>query len=533
MSNGGVSDDDCSSCSSADDDSEPLFRYQRLRGPTLPRKDDGTSACLLPSLALTCSVSAKNFLVLGTASGHVNVVDFDGRQCLKPLCLPSSITTLSMDAGGNTLLACDDKGNCSVFDLRWILQPGSNTLAAMSEETTVSKISYDAPISVAAIDPTYSKKREKTIVVGLEDGRMIVTRRGWLGRRDTVVHQSVSGRIEALAWFGSLVAVADETGVKVINVVTGDRLAHVDRPKGGFSKLYRVGEIKCCLSFESDRSLLIGWGDCIMNLVIEGTTGKACCSWAWALDACCCGVMPIDKGHIGVLGAVDDGGVELLVIARSDGTIVCCDYLPLEESEEGGQDAKHYHLTSTFCIARSSKAEEIGERQERGEVVMPSELGREEDFERFNIMEGLEDEGEQFNRDDNNDYGDNDGANNNINNNNNDNDRGDYDSNSKLNLDFGPSTSVPPKPPIVTVISGCDAIIVRCRDVDDKVDFARQEGDVEKALKRALKNRRLLRRNNLNAVIEEFMVEKLRANTIESVKRAASAAPILLGGKLG
>jgi len=219
--------------------------------------------------------------------------------------------------------------------------------------------------------------------------RMIVTRRGWLGRRDTVAHQA-SGRIEALAWMGSLVAVADEAGVKIQNIETGERLAHVDRPKGAHSKLYDLGEIPCCLTFESERSLLVGWGDCLMNLNMEETS-RASCRWAWALDVVCSGVVPLDRTHVGVLGAVEDGGVELQVIARSDGTIKSCDYLPLQERGDP-PPAVGYCLTSTYSVSRTSRNDEIGERQERGEVLLPSELGGEEEFERFDIMEGLYDD---------------------------------------------------------------------------------------------------------------------------------------------
>jgi len=41
----------------------------------------------------------------------------------------------------------------------------------MSEESTVTTLNYSSPIASAVIDPSYFKKREKTHIVGLEDGR--------------------------------------------------------------------------------------------------------------------------------------------------------------------------------------------------------------------------------------------------------------------------------------------------------------------------------------------------------------------------
>jgi hypothetical protein len=230
------------------------------------------------------------------------------------------------------------------------------------------------------------------------------------------------------------------------------------------------------------------------------------------LDVVCCGVVPLDRTHVGVLGAVEeDGGVELQVIARSDGTVKSCDYLPLQERDTNDDPpaASRYCLTSTYSVSRTSRNEEIGERQERGEVLLPSELGLEEEFERFDIMEGLDD--------DDNDDGDNDDS------------PSTSPSHPPLNFDFAASTTVPPKHPVISVISPCDAIIVRPRDFDDKVDYARDAGDIDKCLARALKHRRLLRRNLIANVIEEFMVNKLQLNTLESVKRAASLSSMLLG----
>ena len=62
-----------------------------------------------------------------------------------------------------------------------------------------------------AIDPSYKRNRDKLILVGFRDGRLVLTKRGFLKRRsDHPIYQGSDGAIEAIEWRGHLVAWADE-----------------------------------------------------------------------------------------------------------------------------------------------------------------------------------------------------------------------------------------------------------------------------------------------------------------------------------
>lgn len=62
-----------------------------------------------------------------------------------------------------------------------------------------------------AIDPAYKRNRDKLILVGFRDGRLVMTKRGFLKRRhDHPIYQGSDGPIEAIEWRGHLVAWADE-----------------------------------------------------------------------------------------------------------------------------------------------------------------------------------------------------------------------------------------------------------------------------------------------------------------------------------
>ena len=65
--------------------------------------------------------------------------------------------------------------------------------------------------SCMAIDPAYRRNRDKLVLVGFRDGRLILTKRGFLKRRnDHPIYQGSDGAIEAIEWRGHLVAWADE-----------------------------------------------------------------------------------------------------------------------------------------------------------------------------------------------------------------------------------------------------------------------------------------------------------------------------------
>ena len=84
----------------------------------------------------------------------------------------------------------------------------------------VSRITYPQSFGTPtciALDPAHKKRREKSLVVGFANGRLVLTRRGFFQRRtDSVLYQGASKTdeknyrgIEAIAWRGSLVAWAD------------------------------------------------------------------------------------------------------------------------------------------------------------------------------------------------------------------------------------------------------------------------------------------------------------------------------------
>jgi hypothetical protein len=214
------------------------------------------------------------------------------------------------------------------------------------------------------------------------------------------------------------VAFADVTGIKLIDSDHLTRIAHINRPAGASPSLHSsLRDISPSLVFETAQHLLVGWGDCLMQIYVEeheddasssalsvaqsrgsGETGSsskekkikrtAACSMAWELDCVACDVVPLDGDHVVVLGLVsladgEDGtgngdenitwspshDLEMQILSRKDGTISYSDSLPLIVEKKGSMDSssdpiksllsvRDFRLFSSFALPRMDEAKE-------------------------------------------------------------------------------------------------------------------------------------------------------------------------------
>lgn len=128
------------------------------------------------------------------------------------------------------------------------------------------------PLLAVHLDPGYRRISEKAFVTGGQEGRLVLGRKGFFSSyREETLHEN-EGPITAIAWRGSLVAWANEEGVKVLDVEGEERICFLARPEIEG----RSTDLRCSLLWESETSLLIGWFDTFMVLQIKarapGTT---------------------------------------------------------------------------------------------------------------------------------------------------------------------------------------------------------------------------------------------------------------------
>jgi hypothetical protein len=445
-----------------------------------------------------------------------------------------------------------------------------------------------------AIDPSYKRKREKTILVGFQDGRLVMTKRGFFQRRnDGVIYQGTFGDIESIAWRGPLVAWTDFSGIKLFDVDTMTRLAHIDRPAGAREALHpSIDSLRPSLLFETSDSLLCAWGDCLMSMSLEEKTVSrrnaelpeeepprgssqpetvakrrtVQCNMAWELDCVACGVVPLDEEHVVVLGLVPTGekarpnDLEVHVMSRSEGVIIYADALPLIQSaDSGGKDSTSgYMLLSSYGLPRMEDAVEAeedrilnGDDQEIDfQMTLFSSNTKAESFKdphrKWSLKQlAFDDETDEDEKADPEETGE-DGEK-----------TGEQDSQSVDSDDYSfvfrsskpvesngePSPSI--FPPLMVVASPFDALLIRSREVDDAISHALSAKKYGIALRRALTHKRQLREHDINQLIDEYLRAVLRMNdandpeaserielSIRRVNIAAQAMPMLLGGNI-
>ena len=294
-------------------------------------------------------------------------------------------------------------------------QPEALIPALTAEITQQTRSNYPAkwgPPTCLAIDPAYRIKRDKSIIVGFANGQLYLTKKGsfFQRRSDTILYQagnvgddSYRG-IENVVWRGPLVAFADATGIKLIDSEHLTRIAHINRPAGASISLYpSIRDVSPSLVFETSQHLLVGWGDCLMQICVEeheedassstpslaqsGGSSEAgsrdikirrtaTCTMAWELDCVACDIVPLDSNHIAVLGLVsltEDGeegnqmrgpshDLEMQILSREDGTISYSDSLPLIEEKRGSIEsllsARDFRLLSSFALPRMGNKDE-------------------------------------------------------------------------------------------------------------------------------------------------------------------------------
>ena len=253
----------------------PLFKYSRINGSIsrlprrvpsaatstplsstcccsqlgrvlLPRREDGT-------IEVSSDLGNQPVLLTGHRDGTVSFILVESGAAIldsKQLQVNASgeqlpIVDVSLDASANYLAAINIAGCCAIWEVRYgtpsevsTHEPeqdnvfksfltnlagqnsGSNTTAEPSHalktsSAQVSRIVYSSSFGAPTclvLDPCYKKRREKSLLVAFADGRLVLTKRGFVFQRrnDAVIYQATAGDfVEAIAWRGTLVAWAD------------------------------------------------------------------------------------------------------------------------------------------------------------------------------------------------------------------------------------------------------------------------------------------------------------------------------------
>ena len=115
-----------------------------------------------------------------------------------------------------------------------------------------------------SLDPGYATasrpgKKSRQFVCGGTAGKLLLNSKGWMGSKDHTLHQG-EGCISTVRWCGSLIAWANELGVKLYDTSAHARIAFLERPPDA----PKADAFPPQLSWEDEQTLIIGWADCVM-----------------------------------------------------------------------------------------------------------------------------------------------------------------------------------------------------------------------------------------------------------------------------
>lgn len=612
---------------------------------TAPMEDEiscSTLGILASVPSSSCMVSNYSIVATGYDNGSIRLMDTKGESVLFGSTLKdggvwyihpkkrSRVVDIAFDSGCGSLAAVNREADVVIFGpLLWedrdehhgnkqsllslmgqtsanddadVEKPGrqlSQVVLSKPPMNTV-RFSYEQSPTCMMLDPSYSRdKKEKSLLLGFKDGRLILSKLqtpttsgltsffGGSGVKkvDNTIYQGMNP-IESLAWRGSLIAWADESGVRIFDIETMSRIAHVDRPTGARANLYpTLGMLRPCVLFERAGRLLIGWGDCLMGMKIsdakkQGKDGAAKkkiveCIMAWQLDCVACGVVPVDSKHVAVLGLVPcssdpedvdnyrdeeyfsslpcvaggDNMLELQIINREDGKSVSNDRVPLLDKILDSTKVKpnivDFALLSSYATQHMEDLAEWdalddGEKENiRNEIDMREFMSNQTfpdahlrwsmnkdvctmEFGNGNVIP------KEISEED---------------------EQSTSSDHSLLSDDYVFALSEPIQdilsdpgmplrsyPPTMIIMYKYDACLVQTRDCDDAISYARSLGKPALALKSALAHRRDVRRHGIDLLVDEYFIALLRMNgggaalSFPRLQIAAQSMPILLGG---
>ncbi|KAL3335965.1 hypothetical protein AABB24_031943 [Solanum stoloniferum] len=228
-----------------EEEDEPRLKYQRM-GASVPS--------LLSADAATCIAVAERMIALGTYGGAVHILDFLGNQVKEFAAHTAAVNDLCFDTDGEYVGSCSDDGSVVINSL-------------FTDERM--KFEYHRPMKAIALDPDYARTSSRRFVTGGLAGQLYLNVKKWLGYRDQVLH-SGEGPIHAVKWRTSLVAWANDTGVKVYDASNDQRVTFIERPRG----IPRPELLLPHIVWQDDSLLVIGWGTSVKIALIRTTQSK-------------------------------------------------------------------------------------------------------------------------------------------------------------------------------------------------------------------------------------------------------------------
>lgn len=228
------SDDEDKENNNSDDEEEPepSLKYERLKGSIsdVLRKD-----------AASAFAVCEKYILLGTHAGMLFVFNLSCELIKAFRSHTASIADISVDDGQDFVAAASIDGLVSISSLS-------------SAEHYI--FDFKRPMRAVALEPGFSRRTTRTLVCGGMAGALVHREKGWLGHKETVIH-SGEGPIWAVSWRKSLIAWANDRGVRIYDLEARVKVTFIGGPSGQDRlDLYRPH-----LLWLDDETLIVAWAN--------------------------------------------------------------------------------------------------------------------------------------------------------------------------------------------------------------------------------------------------------------------------------
>ncbi|KAG9476041.1 hypothetical protein GDO78_002877 [Eleutherodactylus coqui] len=176
---------------------------------------------------------------MGTHNGKVYLLDIQGNMTQRFDISTVKINQISLDEGGEHVGVCAEDGKVQVFGL--YSREGLHEI-------------FDCPMKIVAVHPQFGRSASKQFVTGGK--KLILYERTWLNRWKTTVLHEGEGTITNIKWRGNLIAWSNNMGVKILDIITRQRITNVPRDDSSL----RPDMYPCSLFWKDSLTLVIGWG---------------------------------------------------------------------------------------------------------------------------------------------------------------------------------------------------------------------------------------------------------------------------------
>jgi WD40 repeat protein len=297
---------------------DDILKYHRIQGRIQEILQSGDK--------ISTSYLENSTLLLGTESGYVHICNLGGSSAgnngiagtgtlvhsLK--CHDRSVNSISSDSNGIHIASCSDDGSVYIYT------PNG------SQEEREHIVNFSDPLKVICMEEGDGadgvaghgqQKKEKSFIVGTATGQLIYHKTSWFAPKNTSLFGGSGSPVCAIAWRGAIVAWADLSHVRLLDVSTQSAICFLDCPIG----VNLQCPIPCKLFWDTAQDLWIGWADQCRHLQLNYTNNNfnnivAKSVKQWQTDCIVCGIASFDAEHMVVLGYIPPD--EDIISGKSD-----------------------------------------------------------------------------------------------------------------------------------------------------------------------------------------------------------------------